>query len=207
MILAGISTVSNGRLLTTGGQVNIKAFKDGKELVLSPFNNFNIQMPTINNEQNMSIYYGEITSDSVINWEEAIMPNDSIRDTLAISRLFLEAERYYIFPTQIGWINIDKLASINSVTTTISCNSSKPEASKILKYIYFPELKSVMQIYGNEQSQLPVGERAKFVFIAYSESEKIYFQAIDAVIEENMKIEIQLKEATKELLIEELSKL
>ncbi len=45
MIYYQMPTVASGSLLTTGGEVRIRAFKDGQELLLRPGNAWTIEMP------------------------------------------------------------------------------------------------------------------------------------------------------------------
>ncbi len=70
MIWYGLPTMSNGRLLESGGELMVKAYANGQELGLANGVELDIQMPSDNNKPEMTVYYGVETKNEVgdVNW-------------------------------------------------------------------------------------------------------------------------------------------
>jgi len=66
MVLSNLSTTSDGKLLETGGMINIKAYSDGNELALKEGKELEIEFPTLENEK-MQLFYGRMEDDKM-NW-------------------------------------------------------------------------------------------------------------------------------------------
>jgi hypothetical protein len=74
ILLAGLSTTSNGKLLKSGGMIYINATADGNEVkILTPIN---ISIPTKVYDDSMQLFKGEVKDDSTINWVDP-QPLDS----------------------------------------------------------------------------------------------------------------------------------
>jgi hypothetical protein len=68
ILLTGLTTVSNGKLLQTGGMVYIEASINGKKLKLAKDKNIKIAMPTKNVVDGMQLFYGQKTKSGNVNW-------------------------------------------------------------------------------------------------------------------------------------------
>ena len=68
ILLTNLSTRSNDKLLETGGMVNVKAVKDGKELSVEKTQKITIEMPTKSKKENMQLFNGEQDELDEINW-------------------------------------------------------------------------------------------------------------------------------------------
>lgn len=71
IILAELSTESNGNILETGGMVNVKAFADGKEIEIRPEKRIVVHFPKERyTYKKMNLFYADETSTdtSVLNW-------------------------------------------------------------------------------------------------------------------------------------------
>jgi len=77
MILNGIGTVSNGKLLESFGMVFIKAMSDGEELTLKNDMPITISIPNKREGYNGELFYGTKTSDG-LNWEYIGPKSDTI---------------------------------------------------------------------------------------------------------------------------------
>lgn len=77
MILNGIGTVSNGKLLESFGMVFIKAMSDGEELTLRNDMPITISIPNKREGYNGELFYGTKTSDG-LNWEYTGPKSDTI---------------------------------------------------------------------------------------------------------------------------------
>ncbi|GAB3511327.1 hypothetical protein [Emticicia fontis] len=204
MILHQMPTVSNGRLLTTAGEVLIKAYKNGQELTVSRINSTQINVPAKSGRIDgfMDLFYGEETKAGFINWVQA--------DTSRVpgvgngGTIFGQNERYTIFPSRIGWINCDKFYYFTEAKTAITFTSANPSIDKILIFLYFPDLQSVMQVYGGISGQVPVGRNVKMIAFAITEDEQYYSFLQETVVQDKQKTEIKLTPTTKEDLMKYL---
>lgn len=69
IIKSGLSTMSNGQLLETGGMVGITGFTmNGKELEFNPEVGVYVQVPANDDNPDMKLYTGEKSKDGTINW-------------------------------------------------------------------------------------------------------------------------------------------
>ncbi|MBA4849789.1 hypothetical protein [Emticicia sp. BO119] len=207
MILHQMPTVSNGRLLTTAGELLIKAYKDGKELSLNRINSTTINVPAKSGRVDgfMGLFYGEETKAGFVNWIQA----DSSRNGTGNGggTIYGEKDMYLIFPSRIGWINCDKFYDFTEAKTTISFSSETPSIEKILIFLYFPDLKSVMQVYGGVSGQVPVGRNVKIVAYAVTEKEEYYSFLQDMIVQDKQKVELKLTPTTKDALLKYLDTL
>lgn len=71
-----VPTVSNGRLLVSGGAYYINMISDGKQLKVKEGKSLEVQFPKIAKEK-MSLFYGQVLEDGGMNWvggEESFVP-------------------------------------------------------------------------------------------------------------------------------------
>lgn len=70
MIWYGMPTMSNGRILESGGQLMVKAYAYGQELGLANGKKLAIELPSDNNKPEMTLYYGMETKSEIgdVNW-------------------------------------------------------------------------------------------------------------------------------------------
>jgi hypothetical protein len=202
MILNQKPTVAQGRLLTTGGELFIKATKGGKDLSLSFVNNTTIEIPANNPLQGMSLFYGNASSSGFIEWYQEKerprmqgVPQSGVIATDSIGRN--KEKQYVIFPTQIGWINVDKFTNFAGAKTKIKFTSAYPALKEIQTFLFFPDLKSVMQVYGETSGEIPVGQLVKVISIAVTKDEQIFSFIKDVVIAESQVVNIELQLTTQ----------
>lgn len=206
MILHQMPTVSRGRLLTTAGEVLIKAYKDGKELSINRLNSTTINVPSRGRIDGfMELFYGEENKSGVVDW----VPADTSRNGQGNGggTIFGEKEKYTIFPSRIGWINCDKFYDFTEAKTAITFTSETPSLEKILIFLYFPDLQSVMQVYGGVSGQVPVGRNVKIVAYAVTEEEQYFSFFLEAAGQDKQKVEVKLTPTTKEALMKYLDTL
>lgn len=69
MLMENLSTMSNGRMLETGGMVYTEATdENGKELAIAKDKELTIMMPTNSIDENMRLFYGERDPHNQMNW-------------------------------------------------------------------------------------------------------------------------------------------
>jgi len=92
MILHDKPTVSNGALLTTGGELYIKATKNNQELNINNYyNNAVIQMPSQNIVSDMVLFNGSVSTTGFVNWQidNKERPQQGIPQNRVIRRILL----------------------------------------------------------------------------------------------------------------------
>ncbi len=71
ILLGGLTTTSNGRLLQSGGIVYFNASVKGSDVkIIKPIN---ISVPTKSYNDSMQLFKGEIKEDSIINWVNPVL--------------------------------------------------------------------------------------------------------------------------------------
>ena len=77
MVLSGMTTMSNGQLLESGGMVYINATSKGEQLAIANGASIGVELPTDSLKQGMQIYEGVETEDG-IDWQNPVsMESDS----------------------------------------------------------------------------------------------------------------------------------
>jgi hypothetical protein len=217
IILHNKPTVSSGKLLTTDGQIYIKASKNGEQLSLVGPWNFNIRMEGISGkfDPEMLIFLGADTQEG-FNWRvdttncgigEGGHPLNCENiwnggDTTVANEV---RNLYNMWPSSLGWINIDKFAEYTN-TTTITI-SSEESLENVSVFLYFPEINSVMDYFDSPKLLLPVGYRAKVIAFAFNESDEVYSFFEDIVVKEDLQVNVSLSKSSKDKLEEALRNL
>jgi len=207
MILNGKSTTSNGKLLTTGGQIEITATKDGKKLQLAPYSQFSIKVPTNNPDPEMKIFFGEELANGDVNWQLATMQDKflGLKDSSKSAIVAIE-QLYQLLPSKIGWINIDKFPRESTKLTTLTLTSEYPTIDDIICFLYFDRLKSILRYYSNgKQSNLPEGEHINLICIGITEKDEVYTFIKEFNLEANQVVQVKLEKSSLEELMKYLS--
>jgi hypothetical protein len=69
-----LSTMSNGRLLESGGMFSIQAYADGEEVQLKKNSSMRVNMPTINMKNNMTLFTAVQNTQGVTEWKPTNVP-------------------------------------------------------------------------------------------------------------------------------------
>jgi hypothetical protein len=181
MVYSQMPTVSDNKLLTTAGEVRIRVFKDGIELVLRPNRELRIDFPNPSPTQNMRVFYGE-ENGSFVNWTN---PNDSITFSDTISG-------YSVFTHRLNWINCDYFVNYSGSLANFSFSSSVDSLQTVAKFIYFDNLNSMMQLYSLTSAEVPVGEDIKIIFIGENSSNQLFYYYNDTIVNSTNSYNINL---------------
>ena len=74
LIALQFTTVSDGKMLETGGSIHIEATSNGKALKLKSDKTINVKMPATNAKKDMTLFVGNRTDDGNINWKNTNQP-------------------------------------------------------------------------------------------------------------------------------------
>lgn len=95
-IKSGISTLSDGKMLTSGGTFFIEAKQGDKKLKINPKTGMRLIIPAIRKEKDMKLFDGELTPNSPngsINWKLAEKPNP-VFDANNLQKITEDLEKY-----------------------------------------------------------------------------------------------------------------
>lgn len=165
MIYYRMPTVASGRILTTGGEIRLRAFKNSDELAFRPKAScsMRIEMKNPAPVSGMKVYYGFTNGAGHPDWTETA-------GTFTVDPFY----GYLGATQQFGWINCDARADSSS-SVTVSFASSVDELTNIRFFIYIPKTKTVMQVYDTVSENIPVGADVKIIGIGMQGSNLFYF--------------------------------
>ena len=188
MVYSQMPTLAGSDLLTTGGEVRVKAYKDGTELVLRPGKFLVLDFPTATQDNNMLVYYGE-ENGSVVNWAN---PNDSIVNYDTLGNYF-----YRVISHRMNWINCDYFSSYSGSTANFSFTSTTENINGLAKFIYFNNRKSMMQLYSATSGQVPIGEDVKVILFGKNASNQLFYYYNDTIVNPTNNYDITLTQTTE----------
>ena len=188
MAYSQMPTVSDNNLLTTGGEVRVKVYKDGTELVLRPNKFLVLDFPTATHDNNMRVYYGQ-ENGSFVNWTN---PNDSLQNIDTASAHF-----YRVFTHRMNWINCDYFSSYTGSMSSFNFTSATENINGLAKFIYFDNRKSMMQVYSPTSADVPVGEDVKIILFGKNASNQLFYYYNDTIVNSANNYDITLTQTTE----------
>lgn len=152
MIYHQMPTYGSSHILTTGGEIHVRAYKDSTELVLRPSKFYITHFPTTQPDSSMKIFHG--SAGTIVDWSQST-------DYIQIQSSF-----YLGYISALGWINCDYFPTYSGNMATVSFSSTTDSLANVGIFIYFPDLKSVMQVYNQTSYPIPEGTSVKIICIA-----------------------------------------
>jgi len=184
MELYEMPTVAQGNLLVTGGEIRVRAFKDNDELVLKPNKVYACKMPSQNLDANMSIFYGKEVGD-IIDWMDNASDVSTNSGINSLEFITPDSSDYYsLLVPVMGWINCDYFYNTTN-PTTLTFDSDVDDLTNVVKFLYFPDIKSVMEVYGNVSGNIPVGANVKVLCFAANSSGSMFYFYQDMTVAAN----------------------
>jgi len=214
VIFSGVMTESNGQLLESGGELEIKAKKDGKELRLNPQlgeKGPQVEVPKVMNNRDMGLFVqqkrdqgpngggtgGGQTQQNPTTWVPApYYP-------------FGNGPNSYTFTLPgFTWVNCDRFYSDPNPKTTVTVspvfqdNNQVTDLQVILVFknistvITFPFNYSI-QKFESYQNSLPIGSQASLVLIGKDSDGFIQFGTQSITISANQHIDAPIHKATQ----------
>ncbi len=214
IILNGKSTASRGKILTTGGQIFIKATKNGQEIFSAQ--NLDINIPANKIDPNMRLFYGDEPANGTFDWIPVECntiviqdPKPQERDSCSFNSSFSIGEKggYSIFGPKMGWINCDYFYKYTGAKTKIKLNSTTPKITEIVSFLYFYDIKSVIRVFGGLSLEVPIGQKANLICFASTTDGKIFTMFKDIEAKPDETIEIKLEESKEAKLLAYLDNL
>ncbi len=180
MIYYQMPTIAGGELLTTGGEIRLRAFKDGQELVLRPNKTWTVEMPNTAPVSNMEIYYG-VENSTYVDW------------TANPAGVFTTTAYGYLGNiAQLGWVACGKDAGITATTTNYTFASTTDNLQNLSIFIYFPNLESLMQVYSLTSGDIPIGEDIKIILMGIDSGDNLFYYFSDTQVSSSSQIDVIL---------------
>lgn len=211
MILNNAPTISNGQILTSGGEFFVSASQNGESLLLAEDANFFISAPAPRGTtDSMNIFTGRDSLGTIV-WKpvqtdtvnsRVIIPADSTQnrwDTAAYYQnldwaIVNKLNSYVVRCTQFGWINLDYFVSYpNICSLTASCdNIYKTTYTKV--YFAIPATNSVGSFNINSNldfycSYLPDDTELNIIALNYHD-EKYYICITNHIVNCDLNLNI-----------------
>ena len=187
MILYNMPTVSGGDLLTTGGEIRVRAFKGTDELQVRPGQSYLAQVPATNPTSSMGMFYG-VDNSGVIDW---------LPDTMSTIHVDTSNNYYNLFPSYTGWINCDYFYNYTGNKTQITFTSNTDDLTNVAKFLWFPNINSLVQVYGNTSGDVPVGETVKIICFAADSQGAMYSFYQEITIGNNQSVDVTMAATTE----------
>ena len=185
MIYYQMPTISSGTILKTDGEIRLRAFKDGIELLLKPTPCMaQIEMPCAAPQSGMHVLNG-LTTSGHPDWIDNSPVNLFTTDTAS----------YIAYITVLGWINCGQLAGSTS-NSTLTFASTVDDLTNVGIFIYFPGTKTVMQAYNSASSSIPNGSAVKMVAIGIDASGNLFSFSQTQTVNANAQVDIVLSATT-----------
>jgi len=168
------------------GEVRIRAFKDGEELVLRPNETWNIELADTLSNSNINIYYEDKTY-STVKWNSS-------------NEVFIDSEDGYTGQiSPLGWIAGGK-ASSGEAATTISLTSAVDDLTTVRSYVYIPSKESITEFTGLTSIALPENETVKIICMAMDKNQKLFHFYKETTAKNGLSIDVTMTEISDESL-------
>lgn len=193
MIYYQMPTVASGNILETDGEIRLRAFKDGTELVLRPSPCLSIiEMPNSAPENYMRVFYG-FESGGRPDWTDNVA---SLGVTSALNPAFSATSTGYLDSiARLGWINCGFQIG-NGSGSTLSFTSTTDELTNLGIFIYFPATKTVMQVYNTVSGLIPDGSAVKIVVIGVKSGGELFSFSKNLTVSASASIDVIMNATT-----------
>jgi hypothetical protein len=179
-IRMGIPTISNGRMLVSGGAFFIRFLKDGNELKVTQQNNIIARIPDPAPTPLMKKFDGDESNPVSFNWLQN-------QDT-AFNSVTVLNQSYQVSTNTLRWINCDYFYDTTGIpqTTVAAILPYNYTNANSIAFTVFNDLRSVVGMYGNATTRkfstgrLPVNKSITVVVISKQGND--YFLGHEQVI-------------------------
>jgi hypothetical protein len=180
---------SNTNILKTDGEIRLRAFKNGTELILKPDPCYAaIEMHSTSPKIGMRVFYG-FGVGSASDWTD-------ILSTSSLSPFFSSTTTGYQAPiARLGWINCGILAGATPAYN-LTFTSSVDDLTNVGIFIYFPATKTLMQAYNSVSGSIPTNSVVKIVAIAVDASGNLFSYYLYKNVGANEQIDVTMSATT-----------
>jgi hypothetical protein len=145
-------TISNGRLLASGGVVYIAAKQSGREVKLAQNKTVKIRFKSDNIDKTLQLFEGKATDRFKFDW--VALNNNVVASPVGlwVDSAQSREPKGYDFPCdRFGWINCDKFVDDGNLTNKLAVTLSESLFSNknTSVYLVFKDILSVVKLEGN----------------------------------------------------------
>ncbi|MFY9308020.1 MAG: hypothetical protein WAQ28_03115 [Bacteroidia bacterium] len=192
MIYYRMPTVAGDTILETGGEIRLRAFKDGTELMLRPGCSWPIKMPNSAPANYMRVFYG-FNSSNYVDWTDN---PTTLGVTTSYIPTFAAATGGYLGATvRLGWINCDVRRGA-PVNHHLSFVSSTDNLTNVAIFVYFPATKTVMQVYNMTSGSIPDNSSVKIIAVGVDNSGTLFSFSQNMTVTASSSIEVTMAATT-----------
>ncbi len=187
MIYYQMPTYGSNHILTTGGEIYVRAYKDSTELVLRPGKFYITNFPTSVVDSSMKVFHGT-ESGSVVDWSQSTDYIQPISDSLGYF--------YKTYLSALGWINCDYFSNYSGNMAPVSFSSSTDSLATVGIFIYITDLQSVMQVYNQTSFSIPEGTAIKIICIAVDAGMTPYYFYTELTVGSSNSVDVTMTQTT-----------
>lgn len=203
MILYNMPSVGGGKVLTTAGEVRVRAFKGTEDLVLKPSKVYRVDIPGLTIDPQMEIFYGW-NKGSFVDWTNNI--SDIGNTSGGLASITPDNGFWKMLIPQMGWVSCAKNFT-PSGKSTVQFTSSTDDLTNVAKFLYFPNVKSVVQVYTTTSGEVPVGESVKLICFAADANGKLFYYTKNFTIATSNAVDVKMEAVTEQALLSYLANL
>jgi hypothetical protein len=212
VIFSGMFTESNGQLLESGGELLVKAQKDGVDVFINPQmkeNGVRVEVPKVMNDQDMGLFVQEKRPQGGGNTGGGQQPQNPGTWVPAPYYPFGNGPNSYSFTLPgFTWVNCDKFYNNPNPKTTITTLPDFQDNNQVTDLqvmLVFKDIATVitlpfdytLQKFQSYQNSLPIGLQADLVIIGKDSDGHLQFGAQEVTISANLHIDAPIKKSTQ----------
>lgn len=211
VMFSGVMTESNGQLLESGGELQVKAKKDGADLQINPdSNNIRVEVPKVMNNRDMGLFVmgkrDQGQGGGQGGGQQQPNPNTWIPAPYAP---FGNGPNSYTFTLPgFTWVNCDRFYSDPNPKTTVSVSpvfQDNNQVSDLQVLLVFKTATTVITLpfdyqankFKSYQNSLPIGLQADLVIIGKDSDGYIQFGTQVITISANLHVDAAIHRATQ----------
>lgn len=213
ILMYGIHTYCDGKLLESGGEFKVEAFQNGEQLQLKEGKNYSLFVENSSPRQSAELFYANEENNE---WVEAdqdseTQNNVSIAEILA-SETIGWVFGYESFPEKLGWINVDWFYQDPSAGFQKVELPSGYGISNTLVFGYFHGLNSVLELWHDPNIDRyflygPIGETVDIITITNYGDDNYKYSRTEIQISQDDDLSVLPQPKSIEEINDELSKL
>jgi hypothetical protein len=209
VMFSGVMTESNGQLLESGGELLVKAQKDGKELGIMPDSAIRVEVPKVMNDKDMGLFVlGERKRDQNGGNGQQPPQNPNTWNPAPYAPFGNGPNSYSFSLPAFTWVNCDRFYSDPNPKTTITVSpvfADNNQVSDLQVMLVFRNIQTVITLpfnYGlnkfeSYQNSLPIALQADLVIIGKDSDGYLQFGTQLITISANQHIDAGIHRATQ----------
>ncbi|MDI1233112.1 MAG: OmpA family protein [bacterium] len=131
-----LSTLSNGKILESGGMFNLNASYNGQQLKIKQGESIQVEMPSLNLKNDMQIFVGEKNTQGITVWNPTAKPF-GIKSNKKVDMPFVKIDTDYLKKLK-QVINYEKMSAMESIYQ-LPKTKARPLAPKIPVLSKYPD--------------------------------------------------------------------